>query len=112
MNVLQWGKPKKARPAKEHTDMYQSDTNVPGTYIPNMSDEDNTAWKAKFIKHGDRRVEIRKNMGAQVLIVVRQEGITISANGKMTMSVEEYINFIAAIREASEVIVMGVIPGE
>mgnify|MGYP007051658946 CR=1 FL=1 len=104
--ILQWDKPKKARSTEEHNAAHQSDTGVPGTYVPNMSDEDNKAWKAKKI--GDR-VEIRKlftdlENWAQVLIKVYGDGFEMSANGRFGLTWETFYEMQDAINEARAVL--------
>jgi len=98
MPILSLDKPQKLLPSKEHSDYYSSDTGIPGTYVPNMSDEDRMKWKARKISGGDPRVEIRKTVvgkepgakyghSAQVLITVRSDfSVTISANGRMIVT--------------------------
>ena len=70
MGILDFDKPKKVRSTKEHNEIYQSDSGVAGTYMPNMSEEDNKKWKAKRINGDDERVEIRKNFDSQLLVIV------------------------------------------
>jgi len=69
--VLSFEVPKKLRSAEKHNEMFQSDSGIAGTYVPNMSKEDMDLWKAKHIKGEDERIEIRKTLdGVQVLVVV------------------------------------------
>jgi len=110
--ILCFEKPKKLRPHKEHAEMYSSDTNIAGTYAPNMSDEDMKLYKAKHIKGVDERIEIRKSQnGTQILAIIYKstqnegwdkfhENVQISANGKIHMTFEEYGVFDEAIKEA------------
>jgi hypothetical protein len=115
MGILSFEEPKKVRDTKEHNEMYMSDCNVAGTYVPNMSEEDRLKWKAKHIKGSDERIEIKKGFGGtQVVIVVyknivkgnwqeRIEGhdnVRISVNSKIHMTFEEYEEFKQAIDEA------------
>ena len=111
MAVLDFDKPKKLRPFKEHADYYSSDTNIAGTYVPNMSEEDRLKWKARHIAGADPRVEIRKTVcgmdagrtwasSAQVLIVVRLETVTVSANSRMIFGPKEWKELIEAVSEA------------
>ena len=67
-NVLCWEKPKKVM-SKEEWAGNQADSAPPGTYMPNMSDEDRAKWKAKLVgqKVGFPQVEIRKD--STVIIV-------------------------------------------
>ncbi len=115
--LLCWDKPEKVRSTKEHNDMFVSDGAPPGTYVPNMSDEDKLKWKAKKIGGKDPRVEIRKTTfgrwcparsrwegRAQALLVVRwpkvgSATVTISSNGKVEFDLTELKE---AIEEASE----------
>lgn len=119
MNILSFEKPKKIRTTEKHNETYSSDCGVPGTFVPNMSNDDNIKWKAKYIKSNDERVEIRKSFdGTQVVIVVykniikndwknRIEGhgnIRISANNKIHMTFDEYNKFKEAIEEAKQIL--------
>jgi hypothetical protein len=119
MSILNFDKPKKIRSTDEHNKIYSSDCAALGTYVPNMSDEDNNKWKAKHIESNDERVEIRKSFdGTQVVIVVYKniiesdwknnieghKNIRISANSKIHMTLSEYNEFIKAIEEAKQII--------
>lgn len=118
MSVLSFDNPKKTRSTEEHNKLHSSDCEVSGTYVPNMSEEDNLKWKAKHIKGKDERIEIRKSLGAQVVIVVYKnvregdwqngieghDNVRISANSKMHMTFEEYKEFTEAIKEAMEIL--------
>ena len=66
--VLYWDKPKKVM-TKEEWAGNQADGAPPGTFTPNMSDEDRAKWKAKLVgqKTGFPQVEIRKD--STVIIV-------------------------------------------
>lgn len=79
MGILSWDKPEKARSSAAHAAMYQSDSGVDGTYVPNMSREDVMRWKAKFTGYKARpphpQVEIRYG-GGLVIIVCLHEGYT------------------------------------
>jgi hypothetical protein len=125
--ILSFEKPKKVRSTEKHNEMFSSDSGVAGTYVPNMSEEDELKWKAKHIKGDDERVEIRKTIdGAQLLIVVyakarpvkynwnhidewrkRHENVSISMNGKLSMTLVEYDEMKRAIDEAFEIFYMG-----
>lgn len=111
--ILSLEKPAKLMPTAEHNDTYQSDTNIAGTYVPNMSEEDRKKWKAKVIKRGDDpRVEIRKTVYghrkdprfagyAQVLLIVRPDGsVVMSANGKICFDAPTFQEFKQAVDEA------------
>jgi hypothetical protein len=68
---LSFDKPKKIRSTKKHNEKFLSDSGIAGTYVPNMSKEDELKWKAKHIGGEDERIEIRKTLnGVQLLIVV------------------------------------------
>ena len=74
MELLDFTKPKRIRSTNEHNKKYQSDSGVAGTYVPNMSEENDKRWKAKHITGKYERIEIRKNMGgANVVIVVNKK---------------------------------------
>lgn len=114
MGFIMWDKPKRLRPKAEHDAMHSSDTEIDGTYVPNMSKEDNLRWKGKYIGGEDPRVEVRKLMygvnpgkkgpwpheSSQVLIVVREQGIVMSANGKLVMSNETLAELWVVLDEA------------
>ncbi|WP_064199086.1 hypothetical protein [Brevibacillus brevis] len=112
MSILSWDKPKKLRNTEEHNKLHSSDCGVAGTFVPNMSDEDNRKWKAKHVKGEDERVEIRKEFinyksWSQVLITVRNDGVVISMNGKTGMNNDTYDEFKQAIEEARQVLIKG-----
>lgn len=105
MPVLSFEKPKKTLSSAEHINTYQSDSGVPGTYVPNMSDEDKKKWKWKVCGGSDPRVEIRKTFEgpgtyAQCLLVVRKGGVVMSLNGKATMSDKDFSDLQTAVKEA------------
>lgn len=104
--ILNFEKPPRARSTEAHNKEYQSDTEIPGTYQPNMSESWRRTFKAKHIKGDDPRIEIRKGLdhGVQVLIVVRgndeRGSFEMSANGKMKWKAEEWSAMRIAIHEA------------
>jgi hypothetical protein len=105
--ILSFEKPPKSRSTEKHNENFQSDTGIPGTYVPNMSEAWRRTFKAKHIKGDDPRIEIRKGLdnGVQVLIIVREggkEGLEMSANGKMKWKAEEWGALTTAIYEAVE----------
>lgn len=120
--MLNFDTPKKIRSTEKHNDMFQSDSGVAGTYVPNMSKEDMDVWKAKHIKGDDERIEIRKTIsGVQLLVVVYKRSRTtktknwrdrsrdhndvrISMNGKLDMTYDEYYDMYEGIREATEIL--------
>lgn len=71
--ILSFDTPKKTRSTEEHNKAHTSDSGIPGTYVPNMSNTDAERWKAKHIKGDNERIEIRKSFPmAQIVIVVRK----------------------------------------
>lgn len=113
--ILTWDKPARAE-SIEDWKARSADGAPPGVYAPNMSESDSRAWKAKLIGGQDPRVEIRKTVVgtprkskygdwnttsyAQVLIVVRADSVTMSANGTMEFSNDESEQLFAAVAEA------------
>jgi len=63
MGILCFDKPKKVRSTEEHNEMFQSDSGIAGTYVPNMSKDDAVKWKAKHVKGEHERIEIKKTIG-------------------------------------------------
>ena len=63
MGILSFEKPKRLRKTSEHNKMYSSDSGIPGTYVPNMSKEDEKKFKAKHIRGDHERIEIRVTLG-------------------------------------------------
>lgn len=122
--ILSFDKPKKVRSTEKHNEMYSSDSGIPGTFVPNMSEADMDKWKAKYIKGKNERIEIRKTIeGTQLLIIVykkanpvkwnynnqeawknRHQNVKISMNGKLDMTLKNYGDFLAAILEAFDVL--------
>jgi hypothetical protein len=109
MSILSWEKPKKARSTDAHNEAHQSDTGIPGTYVPNMSDADKDRWKAKKVGGKRPRVEIRKTARgaglidgkptyAQVLLVVTADKVQVSSNGKAVLNAEEVMGAIGEAR--------------
>lgn len=84
MNILYWDKPEKTMTTEEWQAI-SADSAPPGVYVPNMSDEDNSRYKAKFVggKSGQPRVEIRKVFaGVQAVIVVSDSGAGFGTQNK------------------------------
>lgn len=111
MSLLSFEKPKKVLKTDEHNKIYSSDSNIAGTYVPNMSYNDTLKWKAKHIKGKDERIEIRKTFDcAQMLIVVYKsiadthDNVQMSSNGKVHMTFELFDEFSTAISEAKEIL--------
>jgi hypothetical protein len=98
--ILSWDKPAKAM-SHEEWEAISADSAPPGVYTPNMSKEDMLKWKAKKI---GQRVEIRKTAGAQILIRVTLEDVTISMNGTAKLSLREALDMSLAIAEATQVL--------
>ena len=109
MAVLDFNKPKKVM-STEAWKSISADGAPPGVYTSNMSTTDMEKWKAKHIKGADPRVEIRKTMGSQVLIVVRistgddVSDIKMSCNGPIYMTFEQAQELQTAIQEAKEIL--------
>ena len=105
MSILSFEKPKKILSTEEHNERYSSDTNIAGTYVPNMSQEDRLKWKAKKIGGPTPRVEIRKTvMSAQVLLIVYKTGLRMSANGRMIFDNKVWEELQTAVKEARELL--------
>jgi hypothetical protein len=122
-NVLSFDKPKKIRSTEKHNEMFQSDSGIAGTYVPNMSKEDMDKWKAKHITGEDERVEIRKTIeGVQLVIIVykkarpakwdykkqdewnkRHQDVRISMNGKLDLKWDDFWDMQDAVKEALEI---------
>lgn len=110
--MINWGKPEKLRPTVEHYEMFQSEAEAAGTYVPNMSDDDKQAWKGKHINKGkdNARIEVRKTFSARdnyaqmLMVIAKGKGVTISANGKMDMTFDELEEFNKVINEAMGII--------
>jgi ribosome-associated translation inhibitor RaiA len=71
MGILMWDRPKK-KMTKEEWASYGFEDGPTGGYQSNMSDSDKTRWKAKITgqKLGFPQVEIRKEAGSQMTIIV------------------------------------------
>lgn len=123
MSIIDFERPKKVLPTKKHNAKYSSDSGIPGTFVPNMSEDDMVKWKGRHFRGNDERIEIRKtfqwtngkpypdgrNYYSQVLIVVRKNpindpAVVISTNGKVGMNISEYQQFTEAINEANEIL--------
>lgn len=107
--MINWDKPKKIRSTEGHNKTYQSDSGVPGTFVPNMSTEDMYSWKGKLVGTATNspRVELRKSFSrnghyAQMLVVIyiSEDYVTISSNGKIAMTLNELSEFHQATDEA------------
>lgn len=105
MSVLDFAKPAKLQPTALWNEAHQSDSDVAGTYVPNMSETDKQKWKAKQIAGSDPRVEIRKTISnhgdyAQMLVIVRKDEVVISGNGRMNFSEANWQDLFEAVNEA------------
>lgn len=106
MGVINWDKPKKLRSTEQHNEMYSNETGA--VYVPNMSKEDQEIWKGKLINGGKdtARVELRKtfrginNCYSQVLLIVTNEDVTMSMNGKTAMSIRDWCEMHTVVNEA------------
>lgn len=116
--ILDFDKPKKLTDSKTHNQTYQSDSGVAGTYVPNMSDDDNKKFKAKRVGGVDERIEIRVSLsGVQMVVKVfkeennkpqeywkRHKIVQMSMNGKLNLSLEDWENVTQAIEEAKSLL--------
>jgi hypothetical protein len=101
MGILMWDKPSRTMTDEEWRSV-TADSAPPGVYVPNMSEADRMAWKAKAIGGRDLRVEIRKTAGGtQVLIVVRPDSVRMTMNGPAVFTREEWGELETAVAEAT-----------
>lgn len=122
MAILSWDKPRKVMSEETRRATGSSDSEIPGTYLRNMSDGDIRKWKAKLVGHksGHPQVEIRKDSAVIVVSLLggykykyygREEtknfNIHIASAGPIQWTWEDYDNFIKAIEEAKEVLKKG-----
>lgn len=121
--ILSWDKPGKVMSEQDRRDTFASDSGVPGTFVPNMSNADVARWKAKLVGHksGHPQVEIRKD--STVIIVSLHGGyrykhygnpnspwpsstaginLHIATAGPIQWSWKDYEEFQQAIAEARE----------
>jgi hypothetical protein len=105
MGVLRWDKPVRAMTDEEWRAI-SADSAPPGVYVPNMSQADRLAWKARAIRGKDTRVEIRKSTQAtQVLIIVRRgPQVRMSMNGPAEFTVTEWYELGRVVAEAAAVL--------
>lgn len=116
MSILRWDKPSRAVSVEEWKSR-QADGAPPGTYIPNMSDEDASTWRAEIKGKTTENpvVEIRRSLGMQLLVRVARYGtfrdkygytydgdIAISMNATCYMSFAEWQELHQCINEARE----------
>lgn len=85
MTILSWDKPAQVV-SKEEWASNQADSAPPGTYVPNMSEEDVRRWKAKRVgfKAGHPQIEIRKD--TTVIVVSLHGGYKYRHYGRTTGS--------------------------
>lgn len=124
--ILTFEKPKNVRGTEEHNEIYSLDCGVAGTYVPNMSDEDNGKWKAKYIGGEFARIEIRKhfddyewkekpsnycqrpmgNYSSQVCINVYPDGgVVMSMNSRTGFTSNDWNDLQQAIAEAKQCLI-------
>lgn len=121
--ILSFEKPKKLRSTDEHNKEHMSDCGVPGTYVPNMSLDDQRKFRAVHIKGEHERIEIRTLIGGvncNIFVYKDQyqpkyssgnsewrkkhRNVQFSMNGKMDVSFEEWSNIQLAINEAIDLL--------
>jgi len=121
--ILNWKKPKKLRSKDEHNEMYQSDCGTPGTFVPNMSEDDRSSWKAKLVgkKSGCLQVEIRKDSFVHVVALdgynykhykkgekwgdTADLNMHIASSGPIQMTFKDWLDWTQAVAEAIEVLI-------
>ena len=117
--VLIWTKPEKIMTEKERREEGNSDSEILGTYMPNMSGEDQKAWKAKLTGYraGHPQVEIRKDTSVIIIALhgykykhytpedTRDYAIHISSAGPIQWTSKELDEFQVAIAEAKAVLI-------
>lgn len=118
-NILRWDKPPRVESVEDWKSI-QADSAPPGTYQPNMSDEDAQTWRAELKgKTTDHCVvEIRRRVGGALLVVkVARDGvirdkygyhytgdIALSLNGTGYLTFEEWRELGQCIEEARAVL--------
>ena len=116
MGIIMWKKPRKARSSKDHIEMHQSDCEVPGTYVPNMSNDDMKRWKGKVVgtRVGHPQIEVRKypfvmilsNGGYKYKYYTREKTENIvfhlSTSGAIQFTADELDEFGKVIEEMKE----------
>jgi hypothetical protein len=118
--LLMWDKPQKAQGVADWKNSYGFDSGPPGGYVPNMSDQDASRWRAKLVGKTtpSPQVEIRRTMGSQVLLIVslgggyaykgykreHTQGVNVhfSANGPLQMTFDELAELHQVVAEARE----------
>jgi len=122
MSLISWDKPKKIRSTATHNRGHMSDSDIAGTYVPNMSKKDRAKWKGKMTcVTTSPCVEIRKN---SFVIVIGLDGydyksyrriparwaflstigknVHIASAGPIQLSFKEWEEFKAVVEEARE----------
>lgn len=108
MPILSWERPQRLRTHAEHVREYQSDSGIDGTYVPNMSREDQERWKATKKGGQDPRVEIRKTIGGtRVLLIVRLQTVRMSMNGTAVFTDPDWFDMMNVVIEARDVLLRG-----
>ncbi len=122
--ILSFEKPRKIRSANDHNEMHTSDSGISGTYVPNMSIEDQQNFKAKYISGDLERIEIRVTIGGvncNIFVfndiyqpkyisqnrnkwINRHKNIKFSINGKMDVTFDEWDKINGAIKEAIDIL--------
>ena len=119
MPLLDFNKPNKLQPTKDHNQDNMSDSGIDGTYVPNMSHADRLKWKAKHIKGKDERIEIRtEEPGVNLLVIVYKKPrfhyqnkyheqthqIRMSMNGTSVWTMNQWKDLETAVQEAKEIL--------
>ena len=116
-SLISWEKPKKTRTKEEHNAYYQSDSEVPGTYVSNISNDDMKKWKGKIVgmRLGHPQIEIRRYPFVMILSnggykhkkfytreSTRDFVFHLSTSGAIQFTQEELEEFMQVIEEAKE----------
>jgi hypothetical protein len=125
--LLCWNKPERIMTVEQWKNI-MADSAPPGTYTPNMSEEDKARWKAKLVGHkvGRPHIEIRKTFrgATQLFLLVSLGGgynyshykiddkwnstkgvnIHMSCNGALQMTFVEFDAMKQVINEAVHVL--------
>ena len=117
MSVVKWDAPKKVMTEATRRTQYSSDCEVPGTFVPNMSDVDRAAWKGKITRatSGNPQGEIRKDSTVIVVSLLggylykyytpeRTKGINlhIASAGALQLNWKGWDEMQNAVREVAE----------
>lgn len=119
MSVLSWDKPAQIMTQEQREREFSADCAVPGTYVPNMSNEDIAKWKAKRVgfKAGHPQIEIRKDTAVIVVSLgggyrykhytpeeTRKVNIHIASAGPIQWTFNEFNDFVGAVQEARTIL--------